>query len=305
MLQQIINVLYRHPKANLEMYKRFGGYFAYRKMMADKEKMAKASVNLPPVTSHFDGLPVYFLTGKNYLYQTLFCIQSLSKFSDTKFNFTLVDDGSFDGRLIQQISRLLPGATIINAADIEKNLARFNIKESYPDLYAKRNIYPHLKKLTDIHTISGAEWKLVLDSDMLFWDCPTEMIKWLENPAMPIHMRDCVESYGYTQKLMELLSGDKIPELLNVGIIGLESTDINWAELDKWIKELERLEGTSYYLEQALSAMLVGSKTSVVLNEQQYVVNPEKMAGTGDILHHYVDLSKRIYFSEAWKKLLN
>ena len=265
--------------------------------------MERASLNLPPVISSPEGLPIHFLTGKNYLYQTLFCIQSLTKFTKTKYRFILIDDGSFDVNLIKQIHQQLPGAEVVTRSVIEQNLKNSLPEHLYPYLHHKRKEYPHLKKLTDIHTIPGSDWKLVLDSDMLFWSDPEEIIDWLNNADRPLHMVDCEESYGYSYNLMEHLSGSKIRTLINVGAIGLNSDKINWDQIEHWIKILEEREGTSYYLEQALSAMIIGSANTIVLNSKEYIVNPDikRINSKSGTLHHYVDLSKEGYFRSAWK----
>lgn len=305
MIQQIVNILYRYPKSDLLKYKRFGGYLNYRRMMANCKLMQKASLNLTPIASHNDGLSVYFLTGKKYLYQTLFCIKSLSIVTRSKFKFILVDDGSFDSALITQVSHQLPGAEVILKPQIELNLQNKLPEQQYPNLYDKRKVYPHIKKLTDIHSIPNNEWKLVLDADMMFWADPVEIINWLQNPTQPLYMLDCVQSYGYSIKLMEELCGLKVPELLNVGVIGLHSSSINWQSIENWMKALEETEGASYYLEQALTAMLIGESQAYVLPSNDYIVNPDvdTINHKKGILHHYVDLSKEGYFKKAWKKI--
>jgi len=306
MLQSVINFLYRYPKAHLIRYKRFGGYFGYLRMLRGKALMEQAAMGLPPLSSAVDGLTVYFLTGKKYLYQTLFCIRSLDMSSENNYQFVLVDDGSIDKRLTAQINRQLPGARIVTRRMIGQNLAQQLPEAEYPVLYHKRKVYPHIKKLTDIHTIPGNGWKLVLDSDMLFCNKPTALISWLENPDKAIYMQDCLESYGYTRALMEELCGSPVPNLLNVGVIGLNSSLVNWKNIENWTKTLEEKEGSSYYLEQALTAMLLAGCDAHILPAAEYIVNPEEEAirnQTG-ILHHYVDLSKEGYFKQAWRKYL-
>lgn len=302
MLQKLINILYRNPRSNRQRNKRFGGNAAYRKMLTDAKHMEAAAWNLPPVQSYADGLPIYFLTGKKYAYQTLFCIASLSKRSQIKFNYTLVDDGTFDNILINNITKRLPCANLITAAEIEENLNKVLPVNAFPILRAKRLVYPHIKKLTDVHTLSGPSWKLVLDSDMLFWQEPAELIEWMQNPHRPLHMVDCIESYGYPTLLMETLCGNKLPTKLNVGAIGLNSQSINWQNVENWIKQLEKAAGGNYYLEQALSAMMVGEQPSTVLDEKRYQVNPT-VINNGSVLQHYVDLSRKIYFGEGWKQV--
>ncbi len=304
MIQPLINLLYRYPKAALEKMGKFGGYFSYRRMQYNRGRMEKAAYLLPSVHSRPGGLPVYFLTGKNYLYQTLFCINSLDKHSGGLFSYILVDDGSFNKAIIHRILKQLPGAVIITQDMILKNLEKTLPRTQFPVLWRKRREYPHIKKLTDVHTIPGDNWKLVLDSDMLFYEKPTAIMNWLENPGSPLHMVDCAESYGYPTAVMARLANASIPPLLNVGAIGLDSAAINWRQIEEWITALEETCGKSYYLEQALSAMLIAGKNSVILPAGEYIVNPA-MPGNENtgVLHHYVDLSKKYYYNTAWKKV--
>jgi len=304
--QHWVNVLYRHPKSNLKKYKKLGGYRNYRRMLRGSRAMAKAAELLPPVQSDPAGLPVYFLTGRDFLYQTLFCIRSLSLVTTERFNFILIDDGTFNQSMIERIRRQVPGAGIITAKQIDLQLEAMLPERLFPKLHEKRRVYPHIKKLTDIHCLAENEWKLVLDSDMLFWEEPKAMIEWLRLPAQPLHMVDCADSYGYTMRLMESLAGPGLRRLVNVGAIGLRSRSIDWTALESWIKKMEEQEGASYYLEQAISAMLIGNRPARELSATDYFVNPSPAVAqhrTG-VLHHYVDFSKLPYFTELWKVLV-
>lgn len=116
-------------------------------------------------------------------------------------------------------------------------------------------------------------------------------------------MTDCVESYGYSRPLMEELAGAPIPSLLNVGICGLRSEDLDWEELEHWCRTLLEREGTSYYLEQALVAMLAARSAPVVMHREDYITFPDRQQvreGYG-ILQHYVADSKPWYFGGAWR----
>ncbi|MXV52823.1 glycosyl transferase [Pedobacter sp. HMF7647] len=306
MFQKLVDKIYREPKFRWQEMNRFGGKKAYEQMLAGKTEMESASYSFSPIKCFHDGLPIYFLTGKKYLYQTLFCLKSLSKYCNEKFCIYLVDDGSFDAELISRVKRQLPGAIIIDSKTIENKIANYLPKTTFPVLNRKRAEYPHIKKLTDVHLFDGGpEFKLVLDSDMLFWAEPEELIAWLKNPQLTLHMVDCMESYGYPKAKLEAICNTVIPDLVNVGAIGLKSNNINWEKLEYWVDELENSEGKSYYLEQALSAMIIGSTPSVVLNSNDYIVNPsEKDVNTcKGTLQHYVDLSKKDYFNIAWKKV--
>jgi hypothetical protein len=304
-LQWIIDAVYRNPRAKISRFRRFGGYLEYKKMLAGEVDMEMCAERLPPVQSFDDGFPVFFLTGHKYFHQTLYCIRSLSMVAGKRLRITIVDDGSFDSGLIGRVSRQLPGAALITQGVIDQKLNELLPAEIFPNLRSRREVYPHLRKLTDVHTISCAlGWKLVLDSDMLFWREPLEIMNWLKNPDRPIYMTDCEECYGYSRESMEALTGDRVPLELNVGVIGLHSGSIDWEKVEYWIGKLEQTQGTSYFLEQALTAMLIGTEPSLVLPAQTYQVNPTGGEPEPEcILRHYVDLSKKDYFNRAWRKL--
>lgn len=305
-IQKIIDYLYRYPLSKIRQIKRFGGLLSYVKMKRDEAKMKTVAWWLPKVVSHDDGLPIYMLTGKNYIHQTLYFIKSLVKHNDERFKIILVDDGSFDEALVQKLLEQLPGVVLVTQAEIEKNLSLRLPKSQFPHIYKKRAEYPHLKKLTDIHTLSYSAEKLVLDSDMLCWQCMPEVMDWLKKPDGAICMQDCQPSYGYSPQLMNRLAGAHVKPLINVGLIGFPSRWISWTDLEFWIAELEKHEGASYYLEQALTAMILVNRPLNMLPAIHYQVNPKEMEEDPAFfctLHHYVDLSKKYYLTTAWKKV--
>jgi hypothetical protein len=125
-------------------------------------------------------------------------------------------------------------------------------------------------------------------------------------PFSPCLMTDCVQSYGYSRPLMEELAGAPIPPMLNVGICGLRSETLDWEELETWCRILVEREGTSYYLEQALVAMLAARYAPTVMDRATYITFPHhrQVQQGGGILQHYVADSKPWYFGEAWRLAL-
>jgi hypothetical protein len=119
-------------------------------------------------------------------------------------------------------------------------------------------------------------------------------------------MTDVQAAYGYSRPLMESLAGAPLPQRLNVGLCGLRSDDIDWDRLEFWSLCLQDAEGTSYYQEQALVAMLLAGRECVVAPPGDYVLMPgeEECRHPTAVMHHYVDLSKRGYFRHAWRHIV-
>jgi hypothetical protein len=116
-------------------------------------------------------------------------------------------------------------------------------------------------------------------------------------------MIDTETAYGYSDALMQDLAKVKIPERINIGICGLRSEALDWHELEYWCKTLIEREGTHYYQEQAMIAMLMARQACTVMPEQTYIVMPDRteVLRPKAILHHYVSTSKPWYFRYAWK----
>jgi hypothetical protein len=302
--QQIINLLYRNPKGKIRQIRRQGGLWNTWQINRARKEMEQAAQTLrvPLRNPGIAPLEVHFLTGKKFWYQTVFCMYSLQKTTSTPFQFHLYDDGSFDEPLIRQIKEQAPGTSIHTIGEIEERLRKTIPEDRFPILWHKRRVYPHIKKLTDIHA-GTTGWKLVLDSDMLFFKWPQILTEWLTTSTAPLFILDTQNSYGYSFGLMQKLAGTPIRERVNVGAIGLQSESINWENLENWGRELEQQEGTSYYLEQALTAMLIGDRNALIGPQIDYIVMPskEQVLSKEGVLHHYVDLSKEWYFKKAWK----
>ncbi|RYZ30316.1 MAG: glycosyl transferase [Chitinophagaceae bacterium] len=253
-------------------------------------------------------LDVYYLTGRKYWYQTAFCLFSLQKNAGANIHAFVVDDGSFDDALEAEVKRCFPTtATVVRNCEIQDLLEKRLPAATFPVLRQRRLEYPHLRKLTDVHLLAGNGPKLVLDSDMLFFHCPDELLNWLRHPSGLLFMRDVAESYGYTPELMKELAGTEvIPERLNVGVAGLPSSLIDWQKLEHWTETLLKREGSSYLQEQALTAMLAANHFTTFLNESDYKVFPAINGSMiSETLHHYVADSKYDYFVKGWSFFAN
>ncbi len=250
-------------------------------------------------------LEIHFLTGKKFWYQTCFCAYSMSQHSDNLLRPVIYDDGSLEKKYQDEILRIFPNAKIILKTEIEENIDTYLPQNKFPYLRERRSNYPNIRKLTDIH-VGSQGWKLVLDSDMLFFQPPSVLLNWLKYPRQPCYMVDIDSSYGYSRNLMTTLAQEEIPERVNVGICGLKSEDIDWEKLEYWCKTMIEQQGTSYYQEQALVAMLIADKSCVITPAEEYIVMPcrEEVIQPKAVLHHYVADSKPWYFRHAWKHII-
>jgi hypothetical protein len=251
-------------------------------------------------------LVVHLLTGRRFAYQTAFCLHSLARHCPVPVQAEIYDDGSLDAAAIALLTRLSPFLRIHLHAELVANLNEHLPASRYPVLRERWLNYPHLRKLIDVH-LSRTGWRLVLDSDLLFFRNPSFLLQWATAPDRPLHAIDCTESYGYTRPLMTHLTGQPIADRVNVGLCGLRSEALDWDELEHWCAELISREKTSYYLEQALVAMLVSrAPACAIAPATDYITLPTtaEIETPTAVMHHYVDTAKRGYFRTAWRLTL-
>ncbi len=303
---RLFYLLYHAPLAALRSSVIAGGPVNQWITRCGQLAMRTAAAHLPPQpTPPADAPRIAFLTGKKFWYQTAFCASSLLRVADRPLAFEFIDDGSFDDAFATEARRVFPGCLLTTAADAETRLDAALPADRFPALRRQRLTYLHLRKLTDAHAGRTGP-RLVLDSDMLFFRKPDALLRWFDDPAQPIHMLDVHDAYGYPAATLAELAGTTIPSLVNVGILGLHSDHIDWAKLEHACATLLARHGTSYYLEQALSALLLAGQPAQRLPAADYRLLPteaECLAPTA-ALHHYVAESKRGYFRHAWRLTL-
>lgn len=303
----IVYKLYYQPRSFLERLIHKGVTNTILEFQA-KLQMEKATYHLKSVNNELaiNQLEIHFLTGKKFWYQTCFCAYSMAQHTTFPLRPVIYDDGSLEKKYQKEILRIFPNAKIILKSEIEERIDQYLPQNKFPYLRERRLNYPNMRKVTDVH-VGSKGWKLVLDSDMLFFRTPNILLDWLKSPQKPCHMVDVETSYGYSHSLMASLAQAEIPKRINVGICGLKSEEIDWDKLEYWCKTMIEQEGTSYYQEQAIVAMLMAGKSRLVTSTEDYIVMPdrEEVIQPKAVLHHYVAGSKSCYFRYGWQHLFS
>jgi hypothetical protein len=268
-------------------------------------RLAAARLEPPVVRPEAAPVEIHFLTGRRFWHQTAFCAWSLARTSGFDVAPVLYDDGTLSAADVARVQRALPRTRAVGIAEIEARVDACLPRTRFPHLRARRDVYPNLKKLLDVHA-GQSGWKLVLDSDMLFFRRPDQLMAWLAVPDRPCHMVDVETSYGYPMEFLSGQCGQRVAERVNVGATGLRSEATDWDALEAWTREQNVTHGPSYYQEQALIAQLMAGQECAVLAERDYWVLPPdgEIEKPRAVLHHYVASSKPGYYRHGWRNAI-
>ena len=300
--------LYHNPVGRLRNCLREGGPLQQRRTERGRLEMEIAAAGLPAITPADSApapLELHLLTGRRFWYQTVFCLWSLAQQSKRPLAPVIYDDGTLTEKFQAPIIRLFPSARFVSQPETLARLDTHLPAIKFPSLRERWLNYPNIRKLTDPHA-GQSGWKLVLDSDLLFFHRPGFILDWLDQPTRPLHAVDCETSYGYSRPLMNQLAGTPVADLVNVGLTGLRGTELDWDKLEYWTSMLHQSEGTSYYLEQALIAMLLAKRDCAIAPAADYLTlpRPPEVRQCNAVMHHYVAHSKRWYFQHCWRTAL-
>lgn len=298
--------LLHRPVGRLRDWVRAGGPGGIRRLAAARREMTEAAAQLPPLVPHEGpGYGVSYLTGASVWDQTLFCFVSLYRHAGCALTPILYDDGTLTPEHVGHLRRVVPWAVVVSRAEAEARLDRVLPASAYPTLRARRQSYVHLRKLVDVRA-GGDGWRLVLDSDLLFFRRPDALLTWLAAPERPLTMTDFRSSYGYSPSLLSRLAEGPVPDRVNVGVCGLNDAEIDWGRMEAWCRALEVHEGPHYFQEQALVALWLTAQPGDALPPDDYLIRPRprEVRHPEAVMHHYVLDSRRAYVQDAWRGLL-
>ena len=303
---RILYLLWHKPRAEFRQSIVDGGPLEQWKTHRGRVAMEQAAWQLPPPPV-FGGaaLALHMLTGRRFWYQTAFCLWTFARQGRRDLAPVIIDDGSLEPEQAAALQRIFPAAKIRTHAENTARLDEHLPRDRFPALRIRLMEFPLLQKLTAPH-VGFTGWKLLIDSDLLFFHRPALLLEWLDAPSMPLRATDIQNAYGYPLALLGELAGQPVPELVNTGLIGLCSEEIDWDQVESWCHTLIERQGTQYYQEQALVALLLAGRPHVTAPITDYVTlpRPPEAIECRAIMHHYVAGSKRWYFRHNWRRVL-
>lgn len=281
-----------------------GGPLQQRRTELGRRQMEVAAARLPllPPPASTATVSLHVLTGRRFWYQTAFCLWTFARTAQRPLAPVVLDDGSLTAEFFDPLLRLFPAARLVTASEILARLDAYLPVSRFPSLRARRLEFPLLRKLLDPHA-GLAGWKLLIDSDLLFFRRPAVLLDWHDCPALPLRAEDIVNAYGYPLDLLAELAGRPVAECVNTGLLGLRSEELDWERLEYWCRTLLARGGPQYYQEQALVALLLAGRECVVPPPDDYVLLPQppEALECRAVMHHYVAHSKRWYFQHGWR----
>jgi hypothetical protein len=167
-----------------------------------------------------------------------------------------------------------------------------------------------LRKMTD--AMAGQSgYRLVFDSDMLFWAAPTELVT-RASANQPLYLADLTDD-GYTMSRADILRhlGHPAAKGVNGGLVALAAHRIDWELMEKACALLWESLGDRRLVEQTLWAIALAGQEAAPLDPVAYrlLIDPKmwqraRAEAKSPPLLHYAWHARLPYAATEWRRYL-
>lgn len=299
--------LWHRPRQWCDWGRRYGWRLTWRAARGERAMAAAVrSLPAPPPPQQRLDAPVCFLTGRHFWQQTAFCIHSLLRQGRTGVRLYLASDGTLDPGLGDRLIALFPDARILGHDELDEQTAAALPPARYPTLHAHRRRFVLLRKLTD--TLAGQRgYRLFLDSDMLFWRRPDELLNRVGR-SEPLYMADLGDDgYALPRAVLKQRLGVEAAPGVNSGLVGVHAERVDWDLVERACLLLVAEGRDQRLLEQTLWALILAGQDARPLDAGEYRVvidSPGLQAALvagRPVLLHYAWHARLPYGADEWR----
>ena len=258
----------------------------YKRASLRKPYLSLGPVAVPGYDPDFS---VHMLLCNRDFEMSICALRSFVFFCGKSFEFIIHEDGTLTRDQKEYILKNFPKSEII-AYDRSLNLAKETFGEG-SEIYKMRLKGVMMLKLIDIRLFSKKKKAVVLDSDILFFRKPSEILDAATRFDVPsLFNKDVSPSLMAPKEILESICSKPIPERINAGFSVLYTDAIDFVLIEKWLKDLKdrKVDFIMHRIEQSLITMLcVNHKSGIDYLPETYDVSFEKDVGQS-VCKHYV-----------------
>ncbi|HVQ20598.1 MAG TPA: hypothetical protein VMS23_06050 [Terrimicrobiaceae bacterium] len=216
---------------------------------------------------------------------------SFESFSARSWPFFIHDDGSVTASQRLVIERTLPGARFIPRPEADK--VALDQLASYPKSLSNRGRHNLSLKFFDFPAHAPYDRFLVLDSDVIFFKRPTEILDWVDSGKEEFWFNeDTGEKYCSPRPQIENALRMKIWEKVNTGICLVPKSAISLELGERLIAAFETSAHHPQFFEQTLYALMASAHSRGGMLPSTYNISWGYLRAAGSVCRHYVGAFK-------------
>jgi lipopolysaccharide biosynthesis glycosyltransferase len=283
--------------------KEYYNYYFYYKNYRNKILSSK-----PVICDDVSEFEIHIVTSEKDFIDALWCLKTFYHYSGSRPQLVIHGDGSLNADHIQTFSEHFINCRVIKKKNADKELKEFLADYKYSQSYRLNSDFYCALKLFDPLYYAKSDKLLLLDSDILFFDNPKEII---QNIKEDQHFFNSDYQNAYSLPIKELNEKFKIDifPMVNSGLMFLrkECYSTNLDFIESYFEAIDAsppIHDVNRH-EQTLNALLLSKCGGVRLNEN-YQISRHSVISGKTISHHFVaDGSRKNFYDLGLKVLKN
>jgi hypothetical protein len=226
----------------------------------------------------------------------LWAVRSFYFHSGSMAALTVHDDGTLTPWHAETLTRLFPGSRLISRAQSDREVGRYLAR--YPNCQAIRQRDLYMIKVFDLPYYTRAKRLILLDSDVLFFAKPVDLIT---PTAEAVFNSDIWTSYACSTEELKARFGITVAEKINIGVGAINRDCFDLDAVENLLAD-DKLRTAPYIVDQTIFAILASQK-GVRLLGPEYTISLSRGL-TNVISKHYTRLVRHLFFIEGLPRLV-
>lgn len=290
MIDRMRNALRRSPSwLRLRELQQEGFVQAWRRWQVQKQILRTT----PILTEPTGEVEVRVLTWRRDWVNQIWALKSFYHFSDLRLPLFIHDGGLSECQRCRLMDHF-PNATLIGSDQADTFVTQELTRRGLNRCASYRRVNPASRKLFDYAIYSRGRRIIGIDSDIVFFARPDELLR-----DDGVSRFNCDMQYAYSLESTELdkLCGRAVPPYINSGLFAIDLGSIDLSAVEAWLGN-EVLYSNRWVTEQTLHAMLA-ARGRVELLPASYRVDTKAGLPPGIVCKHYPGFERPLLYTEG------
>ena len=255
-----------------------------------------------PEVGQVPTLPVHVLTGAEDWRLAAWMLASFFDATERRWPVVIHDDGTLPSEARGTLARLFPGTRFILRQEADAAMA--TALRAFPFCEPYRGSHPLGVKIFDMAHFATTDRFLILDSDVLFFRYPHEIIDWVTSGRDECWFNEDVSegaliSASEAKEELEV----KLWERVNSGLCLVTKSAIDYDLCDRALARTSLLRGHIWRVEQTLFAICASKHGKGGLLPKPYEVTLGRHGSEDAVSRHYVGAVRDRFYGEGLERV--
>lgn len=244
-------------------------------------------------------VPVHVLAGAEQFHMALWMLATFTHQTKRNWEIMLHDDGSLPANAAKAAAQM--GLQVRHITKSETEDAISTALRTYPTCQRHFAAFFMAQKFYGPLVFSKSEKHFVLDTDILYFSFPAELMQWVDSPSREMWFnRDLSETCQLPAETCRDRLGFEPWKEVNAGLSCIHNPSVRLRDTEKFLTEIERCHtADQWMLEQTLYALHASQNNAGGLLPPSYELSLAASRRPDGICRHYVGAVRDLFYTEG------